>query len=165
MTGSDMGKFETLYTSAGKHPLRGPNDIVFDQQGGFWHLPDTHAQRIGLFPDEDVLYVPETFTGRVWALTSAPPGQLRKKPCPSPNGGTVLAGLARLRTAVQHQKQTAVNDRGFEVDIIRRAARDGDPHSLRMSPHDEDLWAVQIPSGDKILGAARFSQATDFSGS
>ena len=77
-----MGKFETLYTSAGKHPLRGPN-----------------------------------------------------------------------------------NDRGFEVDIIRRTARDGDPHSLRMSPHDEDLWAVQIPSGDKILGAARFSQATDFSGS
>ena len=56
------------------------------------------------------------------------------------------------------QKQTAVNDKGFEVDIIRRMARDGDPHPLRMSHHGDDLWAVQVPSGDKMLGAARFSQ-------
>ncbi len=62
------------------------------------------------------------------------------------------------------QKQTAVNDKGFEVDIIRRAARDGDPHPLRMSHHADDLWAVQVHSGDAMLGAARFSQivvATD----
>ena len=58
----------------------------------------------------------------------------------------------------EDQKQTAVNDKGFEVDIIRRMARDGDPHPLRMSHHEEDLWAVQVPSGDKMLGAARFSQ-------
>ena len=56
------------------------------------------------------------------------------------------------------QKQTAVNDRGFEVDIIRPVARDGDPHPLRMSHHGDDLWAVQVSSGDKMLGAARFSQ-------
>ena len=58
----------------------------------------------------------------------------------------------------EDQKQTAVNDKGFEVDIIRRMARDGDPHPLRMSHHEDDLWAVQVPSGDKMLGAARFSQ-------
>lgn len=56
------------------------------------------------------------------------------------------------------QKQTAVNDKGFEVDIIRRMARDGDPHPMRMSHHGDDLWAVQVPSGDAMLGAARFSQ-------
>ncbi len=58
----------------------------------------------------------------------------------------------------EDQKQTAVNDKGFEVDIIRRTARDGDPHPMRMSHRDEDLWAVQVPSGDQMLGAARFSR-------
>lgn len=58
----------------------------------------------------------------------------------------------------EDQKQTAVNDKGFEVDIIRRMARDGDPHPLRMSHDDNDFWAVQVPSGDKMLGAPRFSQ-------
>lgn len=58
----------------------------------------------------------------------------------------------------EDQKQTAVNDRGFEVDIIRRAVRRGDPHPMRMSHREDDLWAVQVPSGDRMLGAARFSQ-------
>jgi gluconolactonase len=30
------GKVETLYTSCGDVPLRGPNDLVFDRTGGFW---------------------------------------------------------------------------------------------------------------------------------
>lgn len=30
------GKVETLYTECDGHPLRGPNDIVFDETGGFW---------------------------------------------------------------------------------------------------------------------------------
>lgn len=56
------------------------------------------------------------------------------------------------------QKETAVNDKGFEVDIVRRIARDGDPHPLRMSDDEEDLWAVQVAGADTILGAPRFSQ-------
>jgi hypothetical protein len=49
------------------------------------------------------------------------------------------------------QLQTVVNDKGFEVDIIRRMARDGDPHPLRMSNDEDDVWDVQVPSGDQLL--------------
>ena len=62
------------------------------------------------------------------------------------------------------QLQTAVNARGFEVDVIRRMAKDGDPHPLRMSDSEDDLGAVQVSSGERMLHAARYSQiilATD----
>ena len=32
----ETGKVEDLYTECDGHPLRGPNDIVFDETGGFW---------------------------------------------------------------------------------------------------------------------------------
>jgi hypothetical protein len=56
------------------------------------------------------------------------------------------------------QLQTAVNADGFEVDIIRRTARDGDPHPLRMSDDESDIWAVQVPTGQTLLSSSRFSQ-------
>ncbi len=56
------------------------------------------------------------------------------------------------------QLQTAVNAQGFEVDVIRRDAKGEDPHPIRMSHKDEDLWAVQVSSGSRMLGAERFSQ-------
>ncbi len=56
------------------------------------------------------------------------------------------------------QKQTAINDSGFEVDVIRRTAKDRDPHPFRMSADENDLWAVQFEGADKILSAPRFSQ-------
>ena len=56
------------------------------------------------------------------------------------------------------QKQTAINDAGFEVDIIRRAAVDGDPQPFKLSKFEEDLWAVQIKDGNTMLGAKKFSQ-------
>ena len=72
--------------------------------------------------------------------------------------------LAVLRKAdksfavMRGQLQTAVNDDGYEVDIIRRTAKDGDPHPLRMSASEDDLWAVQVSSGEKMLGARKFEQ-------
>jgi hypothetical protein len=56
------------------------------------------------------------------------------------------------------KKQTAINASGFEIDIIRRDAKNQDPHPLRMSEHEDDFWAAQIGSGEQILGAQRFSQ-------
>ena len=56
------------------------------------------------------------------------------------------------------QKQTAVNNAGFEVDVIRRIAQDADPHPFRMSDDEDDLWAVQIEGADRMLSAQRFSQ-------
>jgi hypothetical protein len=55
-------------------------------------------------------------------------------------------------------KQTAVNDAGFEVDVIRRFARDGDPHPPRMSDDEEDMWVAQVAGADKMLDTPRFSQ-------
>jgi len=56
------------------------------------------------------------------------------------------------------QKQTAVNNKGFQVDIVRRLVRDGDPHPLRMSDRENDLWAVQIPKSELIESAENFDQ-------
>lgn len=56
------------------------------------------------------------------------------------------------------QKHTAINATGFEVDVVRRMAGREDPHPLRMSSDEDDFWAVQIDTGERILGADRFSQ-------
>lgn len=56
------------------------------------------------------------------------------------------------------QKQTAVNAKGFEVDVVRRIARDSDPHPMRVRDDEEDLWAVQIPTADLIESAQHFDQ-------
>ena len=57
------------------------------------------------------------------------------------------------------QLYTAVNADGFEIDVVRRAAKDGDLHPLRVSRHDEDFWAVQISTGSTLLDGGHFEQA------
>ena len=100
------GKFETLYDSCDGMQLRGPNDLVFDNAGGFWFtdlgktrerdmdrgvvyyakadgssireaiFPLERPNGIGLSPDERTLYVVETPTARCWAFDLAAPGTL-----------------------------------------------------------------------------------------
>ncbi len=106
------GAVTTLYTQCDGHPLRGPNDIVFDRHGGFWFtdfgkgtewtidrgalcyaLADgskivracnglLSPNGIGLSPQQDVLYVAETYTGRLWAFDIVAPGVLAPPPAP-----------------------------------------------------------------------------------
>ena len=57
---------------------------------------------------------------------------------------------------MRDQLQTAVNDEGFEIDIIRRQARADDPHPMRMSDNEDDIWAAQIDQGEKIASGRRF---------
>ncbi|MBI2769194.1 MAG: hypothetical protein HYX47_06210 [Burkholderiales bacterium] len=59
---------------------------------------------------------------------------------------------------MKNQLQTAVNDDGFEIDIIRRQARPEDPHPMKMSGEEEDFYAVQIDDGDMLLSGPRFEQ-------
>jgi hypothetical protein len=59
---------------------------------------------------------------------------------------------------VEEQLYTARNQDGFEVDIIRRAAKDADPHPLRMSDEDDDFWAVQVSMGERLQSARRMDQ-------
>ncbi len=122
----ESGGVETVYTECDGISLKGPNDIVFDSQGGFWFtdlgksrpreqdrtgifyaLPDGSSIRevvfplqtpngIGLSPDESRVYVAETQTGRVFYWDLEAPGQIRPNPL-SPNQGTLLAGLPGLQ--------------------------------------------------------------------
>ncbi len=57
----------------------------------------------------------------------------------------------------QDQKHTAVNSKGFEVDIIRREAKDDDPHPLRLSDEEDDFYAVQARKAGILLEGPRFS--------
>jgi gluconolactonase len=117
------GAVETLYDSCDGVPIRGPNDIVFDANGGFWFtdygkaydrlidrgciyyartdgtfikeaaFPLITPNGIGLSPDGKTLYVPETDAGKVWAWPVLGPGELAKEPWPSPHGGRYLNGM------------------------------------------------------------------------
>jgi len=116
------GKVTDLYAECDGHPLRGPNDIVFDAHGGFWFtdhgktrardrdrtgvyyaLPDGSSIKevifpldapngIGLSPDGTKLYVAETFTGRVWMWDVVGPGEVSLNPL-GPGGGSLLCGI------------------------------------------------------------------------
>lgn len=64
------------------------------------------------------------------------------------DAGSMLAVLKRVdpsfrRKSDEGQNESAVNDKGFEVDFIRREAEEGDPHPFRFSADEEDLWPVR----------------------
>jgi gluconolactonase len=117
------GAVSVLYDRCGPNKLNGPNDLVFDANGGFYFtdLGKTRARDrdngviyyaladgsrivevahpaltpngIGLSPDGHVLYVAETEPARLWAFDIAEPGVVHKQGWPSPNGGRLVAGL------------------------------------------------------------------------
>ena len=55
------------------------------------------------------------------------------------------------------QKHTAVNSNGFEVDIIRREPREGDPHPLRLTDDDDEFYAVPAKNAGILLDGPKFS--------
>lgn len=117
------GTVETLYRDGDFGcVLRGPNDIVFDAQGGFWFtdhgktrertrdvtgvfyaradgsmlreviFPLENPNGIGLSPDGKRLYVAETYTCRLMAFDVTGPGDVRK-------GGPAGGGIPLYRPA------------------------------------------------------------------
>jgi len=60
----------------------------------------------------------------------------------------------RIRRGQMH---TAVNSHGFEVDIIRRETKDGDPHPLRLTDDDDELFAVPAKNAGILLDSQPFS--------
>lgn len=55
------------------------------------------------------------------------------------------------------QRYTAVNGAGFEVDIIRREASEGDPHPLNISDDEGDFSVVQAKRAGSLLSSPPFS--------
>jgi gluconolactonase len=115
------GEVEVVYRGTREHPLKGPNDLVFDAHGGFYFtdlgkmrpresdrgavyyaradgsllqeiaFPLVMPNGIGLSPDGTTLYVAETETARLWAWPILEPGVLGREPWPSPHGGRMVA--------------------------------------------------------------------------
>lgn len=120
------GDTRVLYDRCGDYRLNGPNDIVFDTEGGFYFtdlgksrerdrdhgavyyatadgkrivevaFPLFTPNGIGLSPDGRELYVAETETARLWAFDITAPGTVRKHGFPSPHGGRLVHGIAGL---------------------------------------------------------------------
>lgn len=106
----ESGKVATLYTACNGEPLKGPNDLVFDANGGFYFTdlgkrrgrsidrgsiyyarPDGSSIReivhpidtpngIGLSANDSTLYVAETGAARLWAFDIESPGKLGPAP-------------------------------------------------------------------------------------
>ena len=114
------GRFERLYDTVEGLALRGPNDIVFDADGGFYFTdlgktretemdlggvyygqadgkavkvvarPLLTPNGIGLSPDGRTLYYAETAGARVYAYDLSSAGQVRLAGWPAPNGGRLV---------------------------------------------------------------------------
>ncbi len=119
------GEVTDLYTECDGRPLVSPNDIVFDEHGGFYvtdhsmsegrmmHItgvlygkadgsslqevvfPAHEPNGVGLSPDGRTLYYAETWTGRVMRRTILGPGQLAEAPIVDPT--VCLHGLPGLQ--------------------------------------------------------------------
>ncbi len=117
------GKVDRLYDSYKGNRLCGPNDIVFDANGGFYFSDlgkgrerevdrgglyygktDGSALKqlayglwmpngVGLSPDEKTVYVAETITGRVWAFDLKAPGETSGEAAFLTGGGRMVVGL------------------------------------------------------------------------
>lgn len=122
----ESGSVETLLTQVDGRPLSGPNDLVFDEYGGFYFTDtgkhwETHSDNgricyvsdksawtvasplaepngIGLSPDGKRLYVAETATARLWWWHVDAPGVLRGGETFFGSGdGNFLFGESRFR--------------------------------------------------------------------
>lgn len=117
------GRVDVLYEACDGHRLSGPNDLVFDAHGGFYFTDPgkfddrtrdrgylyyakadgssikeisrefTSPNGVGLSPDQATLYVSETYTGRVWALTVNGPGDVEAGQNFLEPPGRLVAGL------------------------------------------------------------------------
>ena len=70
----------------------------------------------------------------------------------------VLQKVEKSFQLVDEQKYTAVNKDGFEVDIIRRIAKEDDPDPIRLSDAEDDFWVVQAKRADELMNAPEFSE-------
>ena len=72
---------------------------------------------------------------------------------------SILRILQRVDPTFQRKEmhnETAINDRGFEVDFLRREQQLEDPHPMRFSDDEGDLWPVQARRAGILTEAPRF---------
>ncbi len=186
----NSGEVTTMYTHCGGVPLRAPNDLVFDSTGGFWFTdhgvrlerssdltgvfyaqPDGSSIRevifpleapngVGLSPAQDVLYVAETHTGRLWEWPITSPGEVEQG-LPIDGGGRLLFGAARA----QRFDSLAVDGEGWVC-----VATIGEGGVTQVAPDGSQMVKLEIPEdpivtnicfgGDELRTAFITSSAT-----
>jgi gluconolactonase len=165
------GDVEVLYSETSAGPLKGPNDIVFDDAGGFWFtdLGKTRTNDmdrgfvyyakadgsecrqviralvtpngIGLSPDGSELYVAETIPGRVWAWRISQPGKVV---------------IDRMQAAPNRGRLVAGLAGYQEFDSL---AVDGDGRICVATLHNGGITVIS-PDGDQIEHIATTDHAT-----
>lgn len=76
----------------------------------------------------------------------------------SPSMLAALQKVDKTFQVIEDQKYTAINKDGFEVDIIRRLASEGDPNPIRMSDSEDDFWVVQAKRAGELMNAPEFTE-------
>ena len=71
----------------------------------------------------------------------------------SPSMLAALQKVDKTFQIIEDQRYTAINQDGFEVDIIRRVATPEDPHPIRLSDAEDDFWVVQAKRADELMNA------------
>lgn len=117
------GAAKTLYTHCDGHKLSAPNDLVFDEHGGFYFtdlgkryarhrdhgglyyaMPDGSSVKeiafpilspngCALSPDNKIVYVADTESARLWAFAIEAPGVLKKDTAHAAHGGRLVGSL------------------------------------------------------------------------
>ncbi len=165
----DSGEVEDLYTQCDGNPLRGPNDIVLDRHGGFYFsdlgknrgresdagvlyyarcdgtlveevaFPMTTPNGVGLSPGDDVVYVAESVTSRIWAFRITAPGRVARE-------GMSPTDLLYTLTHLQGVDSLAVEESGNVCVATTRR-----PGITVISPQGELVEFVEFPDTDPII--------------
>lgn len=158
------GTVRTLYAEVDGRPLNSPNDIVFDDVGGFYFTDMGHTRRrdadrgavlyaaadgsgirevitpldqpngVGLSPDGSELYVSETVTGRIWAWEVKEPGRVVRRR-DSPH--PTGARLVHALAGYQLADSMAVDDDGnlFVAVLVSGTVQVIDPSGELLAVH------------------------------
>jgi gluconolactonase len=185
----DTGEVTTLYTECDGLPLRAPNDLVFDDTGGFWFTdhgvrlerssdrtgvyyarPDGSSitevlfpldapNGVGLSPTGDHVYVAETHTGRLWQWEVPSPGTATLG-LPINAGGTLLYGAPGLRLF----DSLGVDGDGF---VCVATLGEGGISAVAPDGSEVEFWSIDDPvvtnicfGGDDLRTAWITSSAT-----
>jgi gluconolactonase len=169
----ETGQVDTLYDHCGPNPLNAPNDIVFDNAGGFyftdigtWHdrksddgviyygQPDGSAIQevafpvldpngIGLSPDWSRLYIADSRTARVWSWPVQSPGVLVKRAGMHFPGGAEL--VYQSPEFVYYDSLAIDGDGNICVAVIMKGG------IIQISPQGECLAFFGVPDGDPLI--------------